>query len=513
MKASDNLFELIKSLEKQEKRYFKVYSSKHIVGQGNDYIKLFDQIDKQKVYDEAAIKKRFKGESLGIHFPVMKNYLYNLILKSLLAYHADKTVGSELKDFLRKIEILYQKGLHKHCIKILSKAKNLAYKHEKFALLFEILEWEEKIVRDQLHAKKLEAFLRENFKEFEALNEKYKNLYEYKYINSKLFILTKKEEKLRSKMRIENIHFIINTPVMKSEKKALSFNAKYLYHNMLGFYLQTKGDLKKSYIHRKSLVNLFESNQEHLAEHTSNYIAALNNLLIICVPLEKYKEFHFLLRKMRAIPAKSSEIKARIFSRSYNLELSMYIDTGQFEKIIPLINKIEAGLKEFKRQFVIAHEMIFYYSISYCYLAICDYNNALKWLNKVLNETNIETREDIHGFARILNLIIHYELDHADLLGYITKSTYRFLYKRKRLYKFETSFLNFIRQKLPKVKSNKELVSAFKELKMELGAITKDPFEKKALEYFDFISWLESKIGNRPFAEIVKEKAKKNSIA
>ncbi len=35
-----------------------------------------------------------------------------------------------------------------------------------------------------------------------------------------------------------------------------------------------------------------------------------------------------------------------------------------------------------------------------------------------------------------------------------------------------------------------------------------DPYEKGAFEYFDFISWLESKIENRPFAEIIKEKAK-----
>ena len=45
-------------------------------------------------------------------------------------------------------------------------------------------------------------------------------------------------------------------------------------------------------------------------------------------------------------------------------------------------------------------------------------------------------------------------------------------------------------------------------VKEELVEITKDDFERKALEYFDFISWLESKIEGRVFAEVVREKAK-----
>ena len=73
--------------------------------------------------------------------------------------------------------------------------------------------------------------------------------------------------------------------------------------------------------------------------------------------------------------------------------------------------------------------------------------------------------------------------------------------------------MNFIRKKIPKIITDKERIVVFKELKIELEEITKDPFEKKALEYFDFISWLESKIENKSFAEIVKEKAGKNIIS
>ena len=41
-KVSNHLFELIKSLNKSEKRYFKLFSSRHTIGEENGYLKLFD---------------------------------------------------------------------------------------------------------------------------------------------------------------------------------------------------------------------------------------------------------------------------------------------------------------------------------------------------------------------------------------------------------------------------------------------------------------------------------------
>ena len=111
-----------------------------------------------------------------------------------------------------------------------------------------------------------------------------------------------------------------------------------------------------------------------------------------------------------------------------------------------------------------------------------------------MNDREIDIRPDIHCFARIFNLIVHYELGNDELLEYLGKSTSRLLTKRQRLYKVETALLNFFQKTLPKIIGQKELDLAFKDLKKELEQIFKDPFERKALEYFDFISWLESKI-------------------
>ena len=47
-KFSNDLFQLIQSLSRTEKAYFKKYTSLHVIGERNNYVKLFNAIEKQK---------------------------------------------------------------------------------------------------------------------------------------------------------------------------------------------------------------------------------------------------------------------------------------------------------------------------------------------------------------------------------------------------------------------------------------------------------------------------------
>jgi hypothetical protein len=57
------------------------------------------------------------------------------------------------------------------------------------------------------------------------------------------------------------------------------------------------------------------------------------------------------------------------------------------------------------------------------------------------------------------------------------------------------------------MQSRTKLISGFRTLKALLETLQKDEFEKGALDYFDMVSWLESKITGKKFGEIIREKA------
>lgn len=121
MKPSNELFDLIKSLTKSEKRFFKLHSA--LQSGEKNYLRIFDAIDKQKAYDEDAIKQQFARETFIRHFPSEKNHLYKLILKALRAYHAESSIGGLLKQHINNIEILFGKALYTEAGKILQRAQ------------------------------------------------------------------------------------------------------------------------------------------------------------------------------------------------------------------------------------------------------------------------------------------------------------------------------------------------------------------------------------------------------
>jgi hypothetical protein len=148
----------------------------------------------------------------------------------------------------------------------------------------------------------------------------------------------------------------------------------------------------------------------------------------------------------------------------------------------------------------------FYFNISVAYFGAEKYSAALRWTNRLFSEPNIDENQDIYCFARILNLIIHIELQNDDVIPYILTSTSRYLNTRNRVYKFETVFLEFIEQ-LIRINKKSDSAIIYKKLLLNLKKLAEDPFEKTVFEYFDFIAWCKSKIENVPFRETVEEKS------
>ena len=136
MKTSDNLFKLVKSLSKSEKGYFKKYANFHVRNEQNNYTKIFDAIDNQKEYEEKKLLQKFRTERFINQFAVAKNYLYDMILESLEAYHKNST--TEIRSILNRIEILVDKGLHSQAKKLLKKAKEMAITNEKLTYIPEL---------------------------------------------------------------------------------------------------------------------------------------------------------------------------------------------------------------------------------------------------------------------------------------------------------------------------------------------------------------------------------------
>ena len=502
MHNSSDLFELIKSLSGSEKRYFKLFAS--LQKGDKNYLKLFDAIAEQKEYDEKEIKKKFAKEKFARQLTRIKNYLYGIVLKCLEQY--DNGIDSELKKLSRQIEVLYRKRLYKQCLKIIARAKKIGYKHEHFPFLLEITEWETKIISQDPYGGKFKQSLQEILKEKRNIIELVRNNNDYHELSAQSLKILHIQGVSRNEDSIAAFNHLLDNALLKDESKAMTFKSKMFFYEVLALCARGKGDSTNGYIYRDKIVQLTEMNPEKGPGY--NYIIALFNLLIGQLEVKKYRQFTSTIQKLKnmfknELNTLSEDTQALLFKSIYPLELNMYMQTQQFEKAISIIPQFKDGLRRYEEKMRTMDKIGCYYDFTCLYFYCGDYKEALVWSNKMLNYPHLEFRQDLLCFARIINLMLHFELQNFDLLEYIVKSTYRFLHKRGGLYKFETCVLNFIRKKFPKINDNKELLEAFKELKTELEKITRDPFEKLALEYFDFISWIDSKIQNRQLTDVV----------
>ena len=142
----ENLFILVKSLSKSEKRQFKLYAGRVESNQNAKFLHLFNLLDRAKEYNEKEIlKKNFVTKQ---QLSNLKAHLYRQILVSLRMNPSIQNARMQIREQLDFATVLYQKGLYKQSLKILEKTKSIAYRYEEKYLAFEIVELE-KVIESQ----------------------------------------------------------------------------------------------------------------------------------------------------------------------------------------------------------------------------------------------------------------------------------------------------------------------------------------------------------------------------
>lgn len=490
MKLQNNLFLLIKSLTKNEKRYFRMHAS--LQGENKAYLKLFNEILKQKKYDETEIKKIFHGERFTNQLSVAKLYLYELIMKSLLMYHSEGLVDAKISNAILKAKILFKKALIPQYFKTLQKAKDLALKYERFGYLIEIYDMMRLIVQKERLLKKED---KKTYTEAGDAIAKLKNIFEYSSLLNKTFRIARTWGRSREKTAETGITAILESPSMANESNALSYRAKEIYYNILETAAAVKTDYnaQKKYLQKR--YKLIEAHPHSFEGHIINYRKeVLQNLFHNLAENNNYEEISRYLKMYKTAFQSGDNIEeVSDFSFYSNIVLDTCIYTGNYSAGISSIKEIETGINRHKNKIDISNELILKFKIVKLLILASKYEPALEKLNILLLHPLLPIRADLECFSRLLNLLIHFELGNYELLEHLLRSTYRFLYKRDRLYKLETLILNFLR-KTPNINSSESLLTQLRILRKEMLKLKNNPIEKKAFEYFDFIQWIDKKL-------------------
>lgn len=495
---SEEIFNIIKSLTSQEKRFFRLYVQQN-AGQSN-YSSLFDAIDALEAYDEKKLSGIFvkKGHKNGLK--KVKSYLQEALFRFFEYYYSDCSVEVQLQRQLQRIEVLYGKRLFASAEKHIVRAWKMALAHHLYLHLLNIQGWKRKIMLQKSDTAAFAAYEKVHYSLELHYMDLYRNVIEYQKIYLSIAgFLTIQVESIDEKANTA-LREILKDPFLQDEKMALSFPAKVIYHRILGDISLMQKKWEGSYQNYHHAV----AYSEPAKLSTDEKIMLFSRLVKSLRELKKGDEL--LVIKDKAVNIFKTMPRKLLTKNTYGQYLSLMNNYISYQLYIldadEALSASQEVLELVEKNARVDSFIVFYFNLFLIYFLKADYRKALFCANKVLSVEKTEVRKDVISYMKFLHLLIHYELGNEEMLPNLCKSAASSLSKKRPLDKSEKILLNFFGKTIIKDSNKSEKINLFANFKKNL----KKYKIEKDIEFFDFISWAESKIQNRPFIDIMKEK-------
>ncbi|ALW85415.1 hypothetical protein AUC43_10105 [Hymenobacter sedentarius] len=505
--SQDPVFQLVKSLTRSEKRHFRLFANRQGSTEGLKFLQLFDALDAAAQYDDERVLTQVPAIK-KVQLANLKANLYRQLLASLRMYHAGQNLDIQLREQLDYARVLYNRGLYQQSLRMLERVKVAAQQVGMSHIALQALDFE-KLIEAQYITRSLQGRAEELSHEALTLVGHVSQQHVLSNLALRMYGFYLQIGHARNKADFERLTAFFQNALAHVDMRNTDFFERLYYYQAHVWYYTITQNFVACYRYAQKWVDLFEDNPTIREQQTTLYLKGLHNLLITTYNLLHYSKFKQVLARLEAFadnPDRRSNpnIEMLLFLYIYTNRINLSFMEGRFREGLAIVPPLLAKLGEFQQQLDPHRLMVFYYKIASLYFGSGEYNKAIEYLTKIIQFKDSALREDIQCFARILNLIAHYEAGRDESLDYQIKSVYRYLGKMNDQQQMQVAIFRFLRSLGDT--NPRELKGAFTQLKDQLTAIAANPFERRPFMYLDIISWLESKIENRPVQEIMQRK-------
>jgi len=505
-RPTDILFQLIRSLEKAEKRHFKLYIKRSSSNENLKVVQLFDAIDKLSEYDEKALLKKLPSIQKS-QLSNLKAHLYRQILASLRLLKSADSIDLQLNEQFDYAHILYKKGLFLQSLRILERAKEIAKSHQKFYFLTQVIALEKRI--EALHITRSMQDRAESLSEEAMQVSRHIDMVaRLSNLALKLYSWYIKNGHTRNEQDEELIIRFMKDNLPQDAWQQKGFYERLYLYQSYSWYAFIRQDFLMYYRYSQKWVDLFHEHPLMKRVETGHYIKGLHTLLNAHFDLRNHEKFPVTLKEFENFAQtervqENDNFRIQSFLYIAQAKINRHFLMGTFEKGLTLVPPIEEKLAEY-HLFIDRHRvLVLNYKIATLYFGSGDYDSCIDYLQKIIHDT-VDLRHDLQCYARLLHLLAHYELGNYELLEYLTKSVYRFMAKMENLTAIEDEILKFLRRSfhIPRHAVKAELESFLQRVKQ----FEKKRFQTRVFVYLDIVSWVEHKIYNKPLSKIMEEK-------
>jgi hypothetical protein len=488
MVSIQEIHSLIKSLNKAEKRFFKLLSATENYP-ADKLLSLFDTIDKTKCISE--LERRTKSEGKKRINVDSVNQLYKLILASQRNFYSDSNPGFSLIDEISNLKILFEKAQYRQCSKMLKSAKEKAAKIEKFNALLQLVEIEKLLLAQDM--------LDDSFPQLYALLDKEQQMYCDYEINygSYIALYAKIRNQLKQGTQNDSEFFekSLSSLLLSDQKQAITKRSRFLYHHcrLLCYVALRKPSLAKKEV--LCLKNLIDQDSLYITEmprQLIDFVLQSARLEIIEQPRSENTSLADLEKMHSSGKIIPVDLNLKLRSYIYLLQIQIHFNSQSRESAEALALEIIGFIR--KEGAMINHEDAseLLYCLTNYYIYNQNFKGAATSLSLLRNYTDRNTIADIKNYSVVQEYIVEYEIGHAAQLSLLKPQIEKLISNKI----FNSDEENVIRKitNLPTEANIEKSIAAF--IKQLDKKIYTDVFrENLSLKYFNGLNFLNCKIG------------------
>lgn len=503
--SSDSLWQLIRSLNRNEKLFFKRQYSEADPEQNPLYLRLFDALAAQKKYNEEALLAVVGPEINKKNIAFQKHYLSTQLNECLVNYANRGNIEQEIFKQVQLIRILRKKGLLNEALQLWEKTMRKARNNESFALLQLIKKEFEKMILvsgagvkyDDLH-----HLFRSNIMSY----DEYAEMITLRDLYAEVLMLKRKahfdfDDELKAKISrvLQKVH------ERKQGLQSRSFWYRHytrMCHATLEYLLNNSA---ASLPLIRDAVNDWWEQTEFLQSDTEHYIELLNMANYVGVMHGSFEYVEQVFNSPLNDLITDEVQKAHFEVVKYLALNKVYNKTARYREVAKLVKHMKTKYTRWEPLLNAEMNRTVCFSLGIACFVLDNYAESLQFIKRGVTYFKDGTREEQYIFAQLFLLLILYNMHNTKLFDAQYKSTYSYFYRKGKSHTFEKALMHCLHDSFY-LNSYSEKAALFKEAVEKLESNPDNEVQKQILNIFNFHGWLLSQVQRIPYKEYVQRK-------
>ncbi len=441
------LIELINTLDSSEKRFFTRYANQTGAGKGDKFYRLFRHLG-----DGGSLEDPKLAQLLGLTGPTqlvnLQRHLYSRILDSLRLQHRRREPTIRVREQIDHASLLYDRGLYLHALKVLARAKALAYAYHldlHHLLIIDI----EKTIESRHITRASSARMTSLTTESRRRQEVMGNTVRQSNLQLTLqrhFILHGHVASAEEARRFYQLyHHYFSDPILPSathKERILAHHCRFWYH-----YNQLQ--LERAGWHAERWTALIEPRHELREWEATEYIKGMDRRLLIAFFRHDAAQHRTLYRHLASFIAAAQSTQQQ---RNSKIMVDLILFRAELNQLLLEENAPHSptAIREYAARIegltgVDGHkQLVLYYKLAALCVLHRHYNEALVHLQPILVQSS-PLRYDLVVYSRLLQLWCHLKLGHKEFVGYGVNNLARYLGRIGYKSHYPTLILNLLR--------------------------------------------------------------------